>query len=387
MRKIILSIIGLMLIIAAYMAMQLIIDSKQRPKPRIKKEVKIITTDTITNTTVKVSLPANGKLQAKRRVELFAEVTGIFKPTGLPFKAGQHYTTGQTLISIDHSEFYAQVQSARSNLINQITAIMPDLRLDYPASFNHWQTYLANCDSNKMTAPLPQPINDQEKYFITGRNIYTTYYNIKNLENRLQKFKIKAPFDGVLTEVMVTEGTLVRNGQQLGEYIKTGSYELAVAVSSEFADLLQVNKQVLLENVTNSKIYTGAITRINGKIDQESQSITAVIEVSHQDLKEGMYLKAQIETQQINNAVELDRNLLQNDNQLFTVNDTLLELKTVQPVSFNDNKMVVKGLKNGTVILTQIIPGAYQGMIVKTEQQLATDRATSTSQSNSNTKS
>jgi len=373
-RKIVLAIIAIVIIAVAAFGAKWIIDSKTARKPQVKKEVKIVSTDTITNGIVPVIIPANGNLQAKRRVELFAEVSGVFRSTGKLFRAGQEYRAGETLIRIDNTEFYSQVQSSRSTLNNQITSIMPDLRLDYPESFNQWQSYLDNWNMNSSTKSLPEPVNDKEKYFITGRDIYTTYYNLKNLENRLSKFNIRAPFTGIVTEAMVSEGTLVRNGQQLGEFIQTGTYEMQVSISAEFADLLEVGEQVELKNISGSKTYSGKVTRVNGKVDQASQTITTVIEVSDENLKEGMYLTANLEAQKIENAVELDRSLLQNQDQLFVVENGELKLKTVTPVFFSDTMMVIKGLENGAVIISKTVPGAYDGMIVKTEEQAALDK-------------
>ena len=368
MRKAILTILAVLILIGAYFGSEMIADSKNAPKPIVKKDIKIVVTDTIKNTTVPIIIPANGILQAKRRVELYAEVSGVFNSTGKLFRKGQEYNSGQTMINMDNREFYAQVQSARSNLNNQITAIMPDLRLDYPDSYGQWQSYLANWNNNATTPALPTAINDKEKYFITGRNIYTTYYNIKNLESRLGKYRITAPFKGVLTEAMVTEGTLIRSGQQLGEFIQTGSYELQVAISADFADLLKVGEEVELKNISSLKSYKGKVTRINGKVDQASQTITTVIEVNDDNLKEGMYLTANLDAQQIENSVELDRSLIQNETQLFSVKDGKLDLITVQPMHYSDKTVVVKGIEDGTVIISQSVPGAYQGMKVTTEE-------------------
>ncbi|WP_292901626.1 HlyD family efflux transporter periplasmic adaptor subunit [Nonlabens sp.] len=374
MRKVILSVLAIVLVIAAIYGARVIIDNKTAPKPKIKKDINIVTTDTVQNTTIPIIIPANGNLQAKKRVELFAEVTGVFKSTGKLFRTGQAYQAGETIIAIDNTEFYAQVKSARSNLNNQITAIMPDLRLDYPESYPQWQNYLADLNVDRNIPKLPVPKNDKEKYFITGRNIYTTYYSIKNLESRLGKFRITAPFSGVLTETMVSEGTLVRNGQQLGEFIQSGIYEIQVAVSAEFADLLQIGKRVEMRNISNTKSYQGKVTRLNAKVDQASQTIITVIEVEHPDLKEGMYLTANIQAQKIENAIEINRSLLQNGNQLFTVNKGKLVLTDVIPVHFSDTTAVLKGLENGTVIVAKSIPGAYEGMIVITEEQAQADK-------------
>lgn len=380
MRKIILIILGIVIIGGAAWGAKIIIDNKTAPKSQVKQEFKIVTTDTIQNSKIPVIIPANGNLQAKRRVELYAEVSGIFRPTGKLFRTGQEYRAGETMISIDNTEFYSQVRSSRSNLSNQITAIMPDLRLDYPASFPQWQAYLDKWDMNTSTPPLPEPVDDREKYFITGKNIYTTYYDIKNLENRLVKYRITAPFSGVLTDAMVTEGTLVRNGQQLGEFIQTGIYEMQVSISAEFADLLEIGEQVALKNISGSKTYQGIVTRVNAKVDQSSQTITVVIELQNEALKAGMYLTANLDAQEIENAVELDRSLLQNGNQIFAIEDGKLKLRKVSPVYFSDKTVVLKGLEDGTVIVSQPTSGAYEGMLVKTEQQAIADREQQESQ-------
>lgn len=370
MRKVVIALLSIIIIAGAIYGANMIIERKSAPKAKVRKDIKIVAVDTVKNATIPIVITANGNLQAKRRVDLYAEVTGVFKPTGTLFKTGQFYKAGQTMIIIDNSEFYAQVQTARSNLNNAITAIMPDLRLDYPESYSQWKSYLDSWDINTMTPALPDATNEKEKYFITGRNIYSTYYTLKNLENRLSKFRIRAPFNGVLTDAMVTEGTLVRNGQQLGEFIKTGSYEIEVAISGDFADLLVVGKKVSLENISKTKSYMGTVTRVNGKIDASSQTITTVIEVNHPDLKDGMYLTANLQAQEIDHAIELDRSLLQDGEQLFTVQDTVLKLQKVQPVHFSDKTVVVTGIPDETIILSKILPGAYEGMIVKTEDQI-----------------
>ena len=365
MRKTILYIIAGVLLIAAFFAMRAIADSKGKEAPKTKKVVKTVFVDTIKNTDVPIIIPANGNLVAKRRVELYAEVQGIFKNSFNLFKAGQEYKRGQTLISIDASEYYASVQSSKSNLYNQITAIMPDLRLDYPDVFPKWEAYLNSFNINETTPKLPEISNDKEKYFINGRGILTTYYNVKNLEQRLGKYRISAPFTGVLTEALVTEGTLIRAGQKLGEFIDTSTYELQVSLNKDYADLLEVGENVELSNINKTKTYKGKVSRVNASIDQATQTVSAFIEVSNNTLKEGMYLQAELEARTIKNAISIDRGLVNDRNEIFTVKDSTLVSLTVNPVYFSDKKAVVKGVPNGEVILSKPVSGAYNGMLVK----------------------
>ena len=145
--------------------------------------------------------------------------------------------------------------------------------------------YLSSFDLNKTTPKLPEMTSDKENYFITGRGIVTNYYNVKNLEQRLAKYTISAPFSGILTEALVTEGSLIRSGQKLGEFINPSVYEMEVAISKSFANILKVGENVSLTNLDKTETYTGKVSRVNGSIDATTQTITAFIEVKDANLK------------------------------------------------------------------------------------------------------
>ena len=180
----------------------------------------------------------------------------------------------------------------------------------------------------------------------------------------MSKYNIYAPFSGILTEALVTKGTLVRNGQKLGEFIDPSVYEMEVAISKTYANLLKIGETVQLKNIDNNKEYSGKVIRVNGNIDATTQTITAFIEVKDTSLKEGQYLEAKLNAKEETNAIEVDRNLLLDNNQIFVLKDSLLDVIDVKPVHFTDTKMVLKNVPENTIILKRQVPGAYAGMLV-----------------------
>ncbi|MEM6516047.1 MAG: HlyD family efflux transporter periplasmic adaptor subunit [Bacteroidota bacterium] len=364
MRKAIIYSLAALLLVGAFFVAKYIAESKKKPETEPKNNVKTVFVNTVQNSTIPITIPANGNLVAKRRVEIFSEVQGVFRYSSNPFKPGQNYKRGQTLIKIDANEYEASVQSAKSDLYNQIIAIMPDIRLDYPNVHSKWQAYLNNFDLNKTVPPLPESEGDKERYFINGRGINTAYYNIKNLEQRLIKYVITAPFDGVLTEALVTEGTLIRNGQKLGEFIDPEVFELEVALAKEYTDLLKVGEQVNLSNKKGTTDYKGKVSRINARIDQATQTVSVFIEVKDSDLKEGMFLQANLDAKEEKDAILIDRSLVNDRNEIFVVENNMLQTFTVEPVYFSDKKAVVKGVPDGKKMLAKQVSGAYNGMPV-----------------------
>jgi len=342
-----------------------LIDNKKKPKPKFDKIVKTVFVEEVVNKEIPIVITTSGNLTAKHKIDFYAEVQGILKPSNKDFKAGNSYNKGESVIRINSAEFYANLQSQKSNFYNSIISIMPDVRLDYPDEFQKWQNYLNSFDINKTTPKLPVINSDKEKYFISGRGINTAYYNVKNLEVKLGKYNLRAPYKGILTEALVTPGSLVRVGQKLGEFIDPSVYEMEVSVNAEFADLLKKGYTVKLHNLEKTKDYTGKVIRINGKVDATSQTIKAYIQVVHQDLREGTYLEADLTARSESNAIEVSRKLLVDNKQMYIVRDSILDLIDVEPVYFSAESAVIKGLKNGTKMLSKPTPGAYDGMQVK----------------------
>lgn len=365
LRLIVSIVAGVLLLAITIVAAVKIMKGKKKPEPVVNQIVKTVYTDTVHNSTINLNFSASGAIEAYRKVEIFAEVQGILQDNGKAFKEGVYYSNGSTLLQIDNAEFKASLVAQRSTLYNLIMSSLPDLQLDYPNAFPKWQYYLNNFDVERAVLPLPPFDNDQEKYFINGKNIISTYYNIKNAEERLQKYTISAPFNGIVTEALVYPGTLIRAGQKLGSFIDPSKYELAISLNESYKDILQVGSKVKLHNLDGSKTYTGTVARVNKIIDPSTQSIEAFIAVSSNDLNDGMYLEADLEGKPVKDVYEIDRKLLLDNTDLFVVKDGKLQKIAANVIHFTQETAILKGLPEGAIILEKNIPGAYDGMLVE----------------------
>ncbi len=323
----------------------------------------------VTLTSIPYMIEATGTLQAMEKIELFSEVQGVLQRTKTSFKIGNRFRKGQTLIAIESKEHEAQIKSSRSDLMNQLAAMLPDMEIDYPDLHQKWEVYLENLNVNSTTPPLPEFGSNEEKLFISGKNVYSTYFNIKNLEERLSKYYIGAPFSGIVTESNVNVGTLVRSGQKIGEFVDDSNFELRLSVPATDNKFLKKGMKVDLKTIDNVQSFQGTIIRINGKIDQDTQSIDIIVEVDHQDLRDGGYLKAQIKGNALANVFKLDNSLILENNKVYIVKDNVLVLHPVKIINYQGNMAVVSGLEDGMLIAGQRIANAYPGMQVKIKGQ------------------
>ncbi len=327
-------------------------------------------TTSVENKNMPVTIPASGSLVAKNKIKLYSEVQGVLEITSKEFKPGVWFAKGDLVYKLNSDEFYTSLLAQKSSFQNLIVSIMPDLRLDYNGSFKTWQQYLNNFDISKPLAELPKPQSEKEKLFIASKNIYTNYYSIKNLEIKLSKYTFYAPYDGVLTEANITPGSLVSPGQLIGEFVDPTTYEMEISVNSALISKLEVGDQVVVKNLEKeNQEYSGRIIRINEKVDLSSQTVNVFVEVKGKGLKEGMYLKAYLKSKVLDDIMEVPRNLLVNQNELYTVKDSLLQLAEVQVVYQNDQTILVRGLKDGETILAKPVPKAFEGMKVSIYMQ------------------
>lgn len=369
MRKIIISAVSIVLILTGGFMFKLLSKEKIEESNEPANTIKKVYVETVTNTKVPIVIYANGNLVAKNKIELYTEVQGLLETRGKDFRPGVTFKKGEIIFKVNSNEFYATILAQRSNLQNLIASIMPDLRLDYPEAYKNWYAYLKTFNVNNTTAKLPKTTSDQEELFVTAKNIYNTYYGIKNLEERLLKYNVRAPFNGIITEANVTKGALIRAGQKIGEFINPSVYELEVAINAAYVNLIQKGKTVQLKNIESKQEFTGKVTRINGRLDQNTQTVTIFIEVKDTQLREGMYLEANVPLKEEENAYEIDRQLLVDNTKVYVVKNNQLDLVNITPIKSSKEKVIIKGLEDGTLLLTQVLPGAYKGLTVNPVKQ------------------
>lgn len=365
MRKTIISLSGILILVLGFLGFKALSESKKTPSREVEKFVNSVYAADVQNTAIPIALNTSGSVVAKDRMVLYSEVQGVFMPPSKSYKAGVNYSAGERMISINNEEFRASVVAQRSLFVNLITAILPDIQFDYPPSLDKWKMYLNSIDIQKNLPALPTIEEEGEKNYIVGKKVNSTFYSIKNLETRLKKYTIAAPYSGILVEANVTPGTLISPGQKLGEFIRPAIFELELNVNANLQNLLRKGKTVKLHNIERTKEWQGKVTRINDLIDRGSQTIKIFVEVRAKDLKEGEYLEATIDAKEVENAIEIPRTLLIDNKAVYLVEENKLKLENVNVVHSNLNTVVITGLKEGSRYVSKPVSGAFDGMEVK----------------------
>jgi multidrug efflux pump subunit AcrA (membrane-fusion protein) len=305
----------------------------------------------------------DGRLNAHERVAITSKVQGIME-TGTNIKVGQYIKKGDLMYAIDNLQASYNLKALRASLLTAITQLMPDIKFDYPFAFEKWEKYLNDFDVEKRIKPLPEPSNDQEKYFIASRNLQNQYYQIKSQETQLGDYFIYAPFSGVVTETNVFSGALISPGQSLCTMINTGLYEMSAPIALEDLKYVKVGQKVKLSSSEMAKSWTGRVSRIGTQIDDATQNIPLFIAVNGSGLKDGMYLRGELKGNLLKDVIKLPKRIFLSPNSIYTIEDSTLIDTKIETIKRGSDFVLVKGIPENTKIVVGSLVGLFPGQKV-----------------------
>ena len=372
MRKSLISVgFGLLLLIVGSFVSNLIININKSEPNYNNNSLTSVYIKVVKNNSNKIEIERNGKLQSSNRISIISEVQGIKKKhRNKNFKEGERFNRGETLIEINSDEFNSTVKQSRSEFKNLIASVLPDIKIDYAENFNKWKNYFDNLSVEKPISKIPESASEKENLFLVGRGIESSYHKVKNLEERLSKYHIKAPFNGILVKGNISDGAFIVPNQILGEFIDPNNFEVGVNIPVNHIEKIKLNQSVSITSEGYKDDVIGKIKRINRKVDEMTQTVKIFIEFNNRNLFEGKFVEIKVPLGVIPKSQLISRSLLINDKYVFVANkDDKISKAYVQPLFYNKKNVIVAGLDDGTRLITSNVSGIYEGMKIKVVQR------------------
>jgi membrane fusion protein (multidrug efflux system) len=377
LQKVLRLLAGILILFVGFFMMQGLIGMKQSPSVTLPETMaRPVRTTVVFNTQVTPKVPVEGRVQAWNRIDLFAEVNGVLSLMGEDFREGKSFKEGEIILNLDDSESRSNLTSARSIFLQLVTGMLASIQVDFPERIQVWEQYVESIDVTKALPSLPAPESKREEYFIVNRGVQASFYSIKASEERVSKFTVRAPFDGFVAQALVKPGALVRAGQPLGLFVGTDVYEIQTAVHSRYLATVNIGDTVLFHDENDIVVAEGKVDRIAGNVNASTQSATVFCKVrasaNRQDqMRDGRYLSGFIESSEIENAFEIQMNLIDGEGKVFVVNSNELAKMSVVQEFRSIETAIVSGIPNGTLILSDPITDAYLGMPVSVGESIA----------------
>lgn len=302
-----------------------------------------------------------GRLQPLEEIQVVAEVQGMALATGRFFNEGVRYAKGDLLVKLDNRQYLLDLQSSRSKFKAGLVQIMSAIELDYPAAFASWSSYLADFDPTAPIPNLPAVETQQLDYFLSANGIHTNYYAIKSAEEQLKKFKIYAPFSGVVTQSNLSAGAVVNPGVPLGRFSRNDVYELKLGVANAQLAQIEPGQTLNLTDRTTGRNWTGRVNRIGQTVDLSTQSVPVFLRVSGRGLREGLFLETALRGPNYEQVIRIPNTALTQDSQVHIITDGIVQLKAVDVLNYQGEEVLVTGLEVGDQVIVEQLDNPIVG--------------------------
>ncbi len=354
---------NLLIIITAFLIVKFIMSFKQENIiNKLTEAQKLVRTEIVELSNNVIEIPISGKLNSVNEINIISEVNGVFE--GNRFKTGMSFLKGDTLGYIKYDEIENNLNSQKSNLLNQVSRLVSEIKFDFPNLYDTWLNFMNNIQFDKPLPELPEIYNTKFKNYLSGKEFYTAYYSAKTLEDKLGKHIIISNFNGILSEVDIKTGTIVVFGQKIGKFQNPSILEFESSTNIKNTLLIKKKQNVIIGSDVIDGLYNGYVSRINKTIDDASQNMSVFIQTSNNNLYSGMYVYGNIIVGEQESSYLINRNLL-NDDKIYIVKDNRLIEKQINIIQITNQKAIITGLNNGDEILSESVKGAFSGMNIR----------------------
>lgn len=313
-------------------------------------------------------LKREGRVVASHDVLLVAEAAGKIEPGEVPIKKGTSFRKGQLLASIYKDEAELALKARKSNFLNALSNILPDLKVDFPDEYDSYYNYFGKVHFDRPLPVLPEPRNDKLKIFLASRSILSEYFGLLQDEKNLSRRSLIAPFDGTFSQVNFEPGAYVSAGSQIARMIGTDVMELEVPVENGNSSWIKIGDKVDVLARNKRDTLQGTVVRKADFVDAATQSRSIFVRVNQfnrDDLLAGEYKVVVFPGHRIDSAMEIPRSAVFNSNVVFTVQEGKLKKAEINVLKVNETTLIYNGLDEGTIVVTEPLINVKENLPVE----------------------
>lgn len=298
-------------------------------------------------------LDSYGQVIGTAQFDVTMKVQGEIDRDNRLLKPGMTFRKNEFLVKVDFEEAMYNLISRRSQFINLIAGVLPDISVDLPEEEDKWRDYLNKIDPKALLPGLPQLNSEQEKLLINGRNITAEYYGIKAAQAQVEEYIYAAPFNGVIVESFVEPGSMITPGTPLFTIAKNDQFEVKAPVSINEVSDYRNAENVYFTSANGDTTGQGKLLRTSPRINPQTQSVDAYFSLRNaKDPVIGSFVNVTIRSIIQDSTVVLPEIAAQN-NYVQLLRDSTVHKRKVEILGTKQDSLFVKGIPNGEKIILQ----------------------------------
>ncbi|HYV95984.1 MAG TPA: efflux RND transporter periplasmic adaptor subunit [Gemmatimonadaceae bacterium] len=267
-----------------------------------------------------LSIVTTGLVRSESETKLKSEVGGTIE--AILARPGDHVTKGQPIIRLAPYEFDLAVRKAE--------AAVSEAQVRYESDY---------VPDSLATGKGPTP--ERLKAALARSGLTTARLNLETAKYDKERSTIRAPFDGVIDHLDVSQGERIGAGQIVTILVDQTNLRIEAAVLEHDIALVRAGGDAQVSSAAApNRVAHGKITAVLPIVDSTSRAGRAYVRVQGNDvLKPGMYADVRLEAQRLPNR----------------------RLVPAPAIIQRDGRDLVFVVKNGRAQWTYVVPGRSNG--------------------------
>ena len=287
------------------------------------KKSALVTTAIVNDTIFTHYIDIQGNVDTKQNLIIYPENSGVL--TQVYVKSGQKVNKGQILARID--------DGGLSNQLAQMETQATLAKTTFERQKNLWD----------------KKIGSEIQYLQAKTNYEAQMKAVAQMRAQLGKTIVKAPFSGVIDEVITEKGQVVGPGQQLMRIVNLSDMYVSANVPESFIGKIKNGAIVDVEVKSTGKTYKGKVRQIGNYINPNNRNFSIEVAVPNSDnlLRPNQVAVLKIEDYKKPNAILVPESIVTEnavgEKIIYTVDTSGKEPKAIK-------KTIVVGLTSGANI-------------------------------------
>lgn len=252
------------------------------------KSYPLVTTQQVQDTVFNHYTEVQGDVATKENIVIYPEYSGVL--TRVYVKEGDRVTKGQILAKIDEGGLGSQLAQLESRASLAKTTFERQKRL--------WE----------------QNIGSEIQYLEAQTNFEAAQNAVNQLKSQLGKTTVRAPFTGVIDEVISDEGQVVNPGQnELFRLVNLDNMYVQASVPENYLNEIKKGTSVIVEIGAIGKTFEGEIRQVGNFINPNNRTFQVEVAIPNENgmVKPNLIATVKLNDYSAENAVIIPENALQ----------------------------------------------------------------------------
>lgn len=304
-----------------------------------------------------------GLVTSRFEINLVSQVGGVVESVSPGFRRGASFTQGDLLLQLEDTNYQSQLAQAEANLAAAEQQLANEQGLARQAE-REWRD-LGNDQANALFLRKPQ-------LAAASAQLQAASAALQRAQLDLQRTTIRAPFDGVIVSVNANLGQYIGPGSSAALLNSTAELQVETALSDTELKSLGWNRTAPLNDLPAAHLSSSQLPRpveaqvrhVSPRLDPMTQLTAVLLDVEStaaDPMTAGQFVQVELYGPASDDLAWIPESALYERNSVLRVVDGMIELAPISLISREENRLLVRGLGNGELIVVErplwVFPG------------------------------